>query len=117
VVEVERVGTLTDDDIEFMAAFHNRTLPSEEFRHRGHLRLTWLVLKSHNAKDAAEVVAREILRLASYQGTPSRFHATLTRFWVHMVGHAMENRPDAKNADELIDRFPLLLEKDLPYRH
>jgi hypothetical protein len=104
-------------DDEFLDAFHNGTLPPAEFRHTGHLRLAWLVLKSHNFEEAAGIISRDILGVATSQGSPSRFHETLTRFWVHMVKHAMENGPNLRNIDELIERFPLLLKKDLPYRH
>ncbi len=41
----------------------------------------------------------------------------MTRFWVHMVSHAKMSARDAKTIDDLIDRFPLLLDKNLPYRH
>jgi hypothetical protein len=105
------------DDNEFLNAFHRNSLPSEEFRHRGHLRLAWLILNHHEHSEAATIIAREINRFASAQGGARRYHESLTRFWVHMVNHAKENAPDANNLDELIARFPILLDKNLPYRH
>jgi len=105
------------EDYEFLDAFHEGTLPSAEFRHKGHLRLAWLVLKKHTSDEAARIISREILKLATSQGAPGRFHETLTRFWVHMVRHAMENGPDAKSIDQLLVSFPILLKKDLRYRH
>ena len=35
------------DDDEFLRLFHDGNLPGEEFRHKGHLRLAWLVLLRH----------------------------------------------------------------------
>ena len=105
------------DDKEFLAAFHQRTLASTEFKHRGHLRLAWLILQHHSPEEAARILSREIQRFAASQGVPGRYHETLTRFWVHLVNHAMSQASQAKGIDELIERFPLLMEKDLPYRH
>ena len=105
------------DDREFLRLFHDGNLPGEEFRHRGHLRLAWLVLSRHRKDDAEQIVAREIQRLAAASGSPNRYHDTLTRFWVRLVGHAMEHAQGARSIDELLARFPLLLDKTLPYRH
>jgi hypothetical protein len=105
------------EDGDFLAAFHQGTLPPSEFRHKGHLRLAWLVLRDHTPDEATRIVSHEILKLATSQGAQGRFHETLTRFWVYMIRHAMENSPDVKSIDELLENFPFLLEKDLPYRH
>jgi hypothetical protein len=105
------------DDDEFLLRFHESNLPGEEFRHRGHLRLAWLVLSRHSKDDAEKIVAREIQQFAVANGASGRYHDTLTRFWVRLVGHAMENAKEAGSIDELLARFPFLLDKNLPYRH
>ncbi len=105
------------EDREFLGLFHEGTLPGEQFQHKGHLRLAWLVLSHHPTDEAASIAACEIQRFAAANGAPGRYHDTLTRFWVRLVSHAMENAPDAGNIDELLARFPVLLDKNLPYRH
>jgi hypothetical protein len=105
------------DDDEFLRLFHESNLPGEEFRHRGHLRLAWLVLSRHQRGEAERIVAHEIQQFAVADGASGKYHDTLTRFWVHLVGHAMENAKDAGSIDELLARFPFLLDKSLPYRH
>jgi hypothetical protein len=105
------------DDHEFLDLFHARSLPSEEFRHRDNLRLAWLVLSRHRRDEAEIIVAREIWRFAVANGASRRYHDTLTRFWVRLVGHAMENAPKTGSVDDLLARFPFLLDKSLPYRH
>ena len=105
------------DDREFLRLFHDSNLPGEEFRHRGHLRLAWLVLSRHRKDDAEQIVACEIQRLAVASGSPNRYHDTLTRFWVRLVDHAMENATEAGSINDLLARFPFLLDKSLPYRH
>jgi hypothetical protein len=36
---------------------------------------------------------------------------------VRLVGHAMENATEAGSIDDLLARFPFLLDKSLPCRH
>src|ERR1700693_538236 len=103
------------EDLEFLNAFHDGSLPSDEIRHRGHLRLAWLILNRHPVDDAETIIAREILRFAASQGAASRYHDTLTRFWVRLVSHAMNEAADAKNIDELVEKFPFLKDKNLSY--
>jgi hypothetical protein len=105
------------DDSEFLKLFHEGALTGDEFRHRGHLRLAWLVLSRHTKSEAEQIVAGEIRRFAVANGASNRYHDTLTRFWVRLLSHAMENAPEARNIDELLNVFPFLLDKSLPYRH
>ena len=105
------------DDSEFLRLFHEGALTGDEFRHRGHLRLAWLVLSRHPRDEAERIVASEIRRFAVANGASNRYHDTLTRFWVRLLSHAMENAPEARSIDELLSVFPFLLDKSLPYRH
>src|SRR6267143_2099871 len=105
------------DDREFLRLFHDGILPGDEFRHMGHLRLAWLVLSGHSRIEAESMIAREIQPFAVAKGVSNRYRDTLTRFWVRLVGHVMQNAPQAGSIDELLARFPLLLDKSLPYRH
>src|SRR5207302_10979897 len=105
------------DDRTFLRLFHDCNLPGEEFRHRGHLRLAWLVLSRHSRIEAESIIAREIQLFAVANGASNRYHDTLTRFWVRLVGHAMENAPEARSIDELLAMFRFLLEKGLPFKH
>ncbi|OLE71160.1 hypothetical protein AUF78_03295, partial [archaeon 13_1_20CM_2_51_12] len=105
------------DDHEFLRLFHDGNLPGEEFRHKGHLRLAWLFLSRYPTDEASTIVAREIRWFAGANGASNRYHDTLTRFWVRLVGHAMANAPEARSIDELLARFPFLLEKGLPLKH
>ena len=105
------------NDAEFLRLFHQNVLSGEEFRHRGHLRLAWLILSKHPRDEAEQIVARQIRRFAVANGASNRYHDTLTRFWVRLVSHVMGIAPEAGSIDELLARFPLLLDKSLPYRH
>jgi len=56
------------EDGEFLRLFHDGNLSGEEFCHRGHLRLAWLVLSKHSRIEAEGIVAREIRRFAIANG-------------------------------------------------
>ncbi len=68
------------NDCEFQHLFYDGNIPGEEFRHRGHLRLAWLILSGHSRDDAERIVAREIQKFAVANGAPDRYDDTLTRF-------------------------------------
>ncbi len=84
------------DDRAFLRLFHDCNLPGEEFRHRGHLRLAWLVPSRHSRIEAESIIAREIQLFAVANGASNRYHDTLTSFWARPVGHAMEYAPQAR---------------------
>jgi hypothetical protein len=67
--------------------------------------------------EAESIIAREIQLFAVANGASNRYHDTLTRFWVRLVGHAMKYAPEARSIDDLLARFAFLLDKSLPYRH
>lgn len=106
---------MTDD--EFLHAFFSLHLPSSGFHHRDHLRLTWLVVRRHGAEAAAEMVGGGIRRFADAHGHGGRYHETLTAFWVRVVAHAIDDRPEIDDFDAFLRAFPLLLDTGLPLRH
>jgi hypothetical protein len=106
---------MTDD--EFLRAFFDLSLPNSAFRHRDHLRLAWLVVRREGAEAAEEVVAGGIRRFAAAHGHADRFHATLTRFWVRLVAHAMQAGPAGADFEAVLSAHPLLLDPLTPLRH
>jgi len=105
------------NDTDFLRGIHEGNLPPSELRHRGHLRLAFLVLRCHSLEEAMGIVGLALKGYAQSQGAIDRYHETLTRFWVCMVYHTLEQTSGVDNVDELVERFPMLLEKGLPFRH
>ena len=103
-------------DEEFLEAFSSGRLANEAFHHRDHLRLTWLLLRRLGSEAGGEAVAGGIRRFAAGHGHQSRYHETMTRFWIRLVDHTMRVRPVA-SFEELVEAFPMLLDKSLPFRH
>jgi hypothetical protein len=106
---------MTDD--EFLRAFAACTLGNHEFRHRDHLRLAWLQVRRLGPEKAAEAVAEGIRRFAAAHGADGKYHETMTRFWVRVVAHMSAARSDIRDFDQFLSVFPMLLDKNLPFRH
>ncbi len=106
---------MTDDD--FVTAFLSGSLPPTQFHHRDHLRLTWALVRLTGVEAAMKRITSGIRYFATQHGQAEKYHETMTRFWVLLVGHMVAARPDITTFDEFLAAFPMLLEKDLPYRH
>ena len=106
---------MTDDD--FVTAFLSGALPPTQFHHRDHLRMTWTLIRLTGEEQAMKRVTSGIRYFATQHGHAEKYHETMTRFWARIVGHMVAARPDITTFDEFLVAFPMLLEKDLPYRH
>ncbi|QNE23297.1 hypothetical protein F1D05_34475 [Kribbella qitaiheensis] len=85
---------------------------ADRFGHREHVRLTWLAVRRHGVEGAVEVVSQGIQQTARYAGAPQKYHATVSRAWVELIGHhVMEERLD--DFDAFAERNPALLDKRL----
>jgi hypothetical protein len=57
------------------------------FGHREHVHLTWLAVRRCGVPAAIDLVSDGIQRTARYAGAPQKYHATVSRAWVELVGH------------------------------
>ncbi|MER7756493.1 hypothetical protein [Kitasatospora sp. NPDC097643] len=108
---------------EFDALLQEVLADAGRFGHREHVRLTWLAVRRHGSAAALDLVGDGILRTATKAGAPQKFHVTMTRAWVELVGHHARPTEDAEAAEVADDfdafaaRHPELLDKDLLARH
>jgi hypothetical protein len=93
------------------------TLPNDRFHHRDHLRLVWLLIRRLGAEQAGVATAAGIQRFADSKGHTDKYHETMTQFWVRLVEHAHQTRPDIEDFDQFLMTFPQLTDKHLPLRH
>ena len=105
------------NDREFLRAFHESTLSSEDFRHLGHLRLAWLVLRRHCLEEALSLLSDGVRQYANSKGASGTYNETLTQFWIRVVNHAIQTNPSAQEFEQFINTFPILLNKQLPLNH
>lgn len=69
------------------------TAGAGRFSHREHVHLTWLVVRRFGTAGAIDLVGDGIRRAARDAGTPGKYHATITRAWVELVGHHVDEDP------------------------
>lgn len=82
------------------------------FGHREHVHLTWLAVRRLGVPAAVGLVSDGIRRTARYAGAPQKYHATVSRAWVELVGyHASEHRDN--DFAVFAERNPALLGKRL----
>src|SRR5271170_5960563 len=68
---------------------------AERFGHREHVYLTWLAVRRCGVPAAIGLVSDGIQRTARYARVPQKYHATVSRAWVELVGHhAAEHAED-----------------------
>jgi hypothetical protein len=107
---------MTLTDAEFIHAFEERTLPPESFRHRDHLRLAWLYLEGREPAEAERLMAEGIRRYAAHLGAASKYHHTITLFWMRAVA-AERSRCREGRFEAFLGACPGLLDKELIRRH
>jgi hypothetical protein len=87
---------------------------SPRFGHRQHVEVTWLAIRAVGVPAAIGLVSAGIRETARYAGAPRKYHVTVSRAWVELVGHHVA---DGETFDEFIARVPELLDKRLLTRH
>jgi hypothetical protein len=87
---------------------------SARFGHRQHVHVTWLAVRRYGTASAITLVSEGIQQTARYAGAPQKYHATVSRAWVELVGHhAVQPGPDENDFASFIGRNPALLDKRL----
>jgi hypothetical protein len=100
-------------DEDFLRAFLDLSVPADLFRHREHLRLAWLLLKSSDVPTAAERMCDGIRRFAHHHGATRKYHHTLTLAWMRLVASAVEEMPEGETFRQFMDAHPELCDKNL----
>jgi hypothetical protein len=94
---------------------------ADRFGHRQHVHLTWLAVRHCGVPAAIGLVSDGIRRTARYAGAPQKYHATVSRAWVELVGHHVTEGGPAERQegvpgadfDAFAARNPALLDKRL----
>ncbi|MFD0337383.1 hypothetical protein ACFVH0_01625 [Streptomyces sp. NPDC127117] len=103
---------MTTQPTGFDALMTEVTATTGKFGHREHVHLTWLAVRRFGTHAAVGLVSDGIQRTARYAGSPQKYHATVSRAWVELVGHHAAERGD-DDFTAFADRHPVLLDKRL----
>jgi hypothetical protein len=104
------------DDEAFAALLAETMAHADRFGHRQHIHLTWLAIRRYSTRAAIALISDGIRRTTRYAGTPQKYHATVSRAWVELVGYHL-TAGDEGGFDAFVDRHPALLDKRLLGRH
>src|SRR4029077_2630079 len=92
-MDSEGQPVVTAADEAFLAAFEAGKIANQDFHHRDHLRLAWIQIRRLGVERASDTVARPIRRFAAPHGHADRYHETMTRFLVRVVGMGITRHP------------------------
>jgi hypothetical protein len=84
---------------------------ADRFGHRQHVHLTWLAVQQDGVDAAVTLVSDGIQRTARYAGAPQKYHATISRAWVQLVGHHVQHHPNDDFATFALTNAALLDKK------
>jgi hypothetical protein len=97
---------------DFDALLAEATATAVRFGHREHVHLTWLAVRRVGVPAAVVLVSDGIQRTARYAGAPQKYHATVSRAWVELVGYHAAERGEA-DFTAFAGHHPALLDKRL----
>ena len=86
----------------------------DHFGHRQHVQLTWLAVRRYGVPAAIELISDGIRRTVRYENVPQKYHATMSRAWVELIGHHLaESGPEITEFATFVEHHPALLDKRL----
>jgi hypothetical protein len=103
-------------DHAFLRTLRDGSLPNDRFRHRDHVRATYLCLRDEGYPRGADAIESIIRNFAAAVGTAEKFHVTLTLAWARLVALHVAEDP-GRDFEEFIARCAQLEDKMLPLRH
>ncbi|WP_108124891.1 hypothetical protein [Saccharospirillum mangrovi] len=110
--------TTSKDDQAFKQRMENGEFPAADFNHRAHLRLAYVYLCEADTDGATDKMRHTLNQFLIRNGVdPAKFHQTLTQAWILAVHHFMNQAGTAGSADDLIDRYPQMLDTHIMLTH
>jgi len=109
---------ISDEDFDFLSRFENCEIEPENFHHREHIRIAYILLTKLSVEKALLKLKDDLLSFLDYIGADkSKYHETLTCAWLLAVNHFMHLSPPAATTYEFINSNNQLLNKDIMYTH
>lgn len=108
---------LSQQDVDFRAAFEAGVVSPSDFSHEAHVRLAYVYVVENGVDGAAEKMRKALLNFLKHNNIPqSKFHETITRAWVLAVRHFM-SRSVSESAGDFIAQNRELLDTKIMLTH
>jgi hypothetical protein len=102
------------NDVELTRALERGEIPNARFHHYSHLHVAWVYLnESSSVFEAAGKMSNTLRKIAAAGGNPEKYHETITLFWIYLLARA-RLAATGIGLEEVVHRYPRLLEKDFP---
>jgi hypothetical protein len=111
------LGTAPVSDDAVLLAFEACHLDPAKFHHADHIRLAWLCVQRHGARQAEAILLDGIRKFARHAGVPGKFHYTITVAWTRLVASACCESDSCDSFYEWIAIHPELLNTRLMDEH
>jgi hypothetical protein len=102
-------------DNEFLKHFEQGTL--DEFHHRDHIRMACIYLRKFGYEIGSAKIVEGIRQFAAAKNQNQLYHETITRFWIHLVQHALEVTAANTEFHSLLTQIPCLGDAKSIYHH
>ncbi len=102
-------------DEEFLKAFEGCTLA--EFHHRDHIRMAWLYLRKFGYEIGSTKIKEGIQKFAAAKNQNTLYHETITQFWIRLLQHGIETKPQTTSFAEFFNSFSPLRDSKSIFRH
>jgi hypothetical protein len=100
-------------DAAFLAALEACTLDPAAFRHAGHVRAAYLMLRTDDFYAAGARFAAALRRFAAHHGAAGRYHATITFAFLAVIAERLGAAGDGGGWDGFAAAHPDLLDRRL----
>lgn len=102
----------------FARAFRAFEVSPDDFDHRAHVRLAYVLICEHGAAGAHSAMRDALQGFLAHLGAPAdKYHETITAAWIKAVRHFMEKTPACGSADAFIAANPVLLDSKIMLGH
>lgn len=106
------------NDEDFLRCFQDRSLPLEQWNHRAHLKVAYLLLLGNSFEEALEKIRSGIRAFNAAHGiqdTPTGgYHETMTCTWLQLVFTTLRQFGPAEDADIFFNTQSQLSGKRVP---
>ncbi len=105
-------------DYVFLEKFKNTTLNINNFHHREHIQVTYVLLIENSVEETYLCIKNSILNiLKAVNADLSKYHETMTYAWIEIVNYFMMKTDRCYNFDEFILSNQELLNTNIIYKH
>ena len=105
-------------DTIFYKAFEASEITLDNFHHKEHIRLAYILLVESDLDTAYKKLKRLLQNYLKYNAVPpEKYHVTMTRAWLLAVLHFMHKSADSVSSEDFISQNDILLDTEIMFSH